>query len=188
MAATLPLFYGDGREGENGQNWMKRFFMTYVGEEEKKRLELLESAMADGSRAEEWFSNLKDEDKASWAEVRKKWDEKWPKTRVETKKKAEAQKELMALTVTEEEMSEKVEKGGREITKVEEWAEKAKVLATEAGVDESDTLIALVHDKLPLAICDKVSAKQTNWTSFTKAVRDVDKGYLREKAEKAKKD
>jgi hypothetical protein len=144
--------------------------------------------MADGSRVEEWFSNLKDENKAPWAEVRKKWDEKWPKIRVETKKKVEAQKELMAFTLTEEEMSEKVEKGGREITKVEEWAEKAKVLATKASVNESDTLIALVNDKLPLVMRDKVSAKQTNWTLFTKAVRDVDKGYLREKAEKVKKE
>ena len=22
----LPLFYGDGRDAENGQNWIKRFF------------------------------------------------------------------------------------------------------------------------------------------------------------------
>jgi hypothetical protein len=39
--------------------------------------------MADGSKAEEWFSKLTEDDKASWANVRKKWDEKWLKMKEE---------------------------------------------------------------------------------------------------------
>jgi hypothetical protein len=36
----------------------------------------------------------------------------------------------MGLTLLEEEMAEKVERGGKEITKVEEWVEKAKILSS----------------------------------------------------------
>jgi hypothetical protein len=104
------------------------------------------------------------------------------------KKKGDAQKKLVELTLAEEEMSEMIEKGGVKVIKLEDWANIASNLAGDAGFRDGNLLILLVHTKFLEPILLKVEGEHQDWNEFMVSVRSVDKTYLKKKVEKAKKE
>jgi hypothetical protein len=81
-----------------------------------------------------------------------------------------------------------VEKGGVEMTMTEWTALEMYRVAKLLGIKKTASFISVAHRNLPDAIQQKVSSNQGSWREFTDAVREINREYLTEAAEKVVKE
>ena len=93
------------------------------------------------SVADDWYASLPTGVKESWANLEPEFKARFPATPRAKRMEEEVQRELLALQLKEEKLGTKVEVGGVEVWTHVDWANKAKRLATEAGLANKDMLI-----------------------------------------------
>jgi hypothetical protein len=181
-------FAGDGKDEESPQDFLKRVTRHTLKQKDEDRLEYVEACLKSGSKAERWFEELEEEKKATWVAFKVAWAEQYPPPRTVGKTMGEYEKELLAIKLTEEDMAKIVEKGGVEMTMTEWTALEMHRVAKLLGIEKTASFISVARRNLPDAIRQKVSSNHESWKEFTDAVREVDREYLTEAAEKATKE
>jgi hypothetical protein len=182
------LFAGDGKDEESPQDFLKQVTRHTLKQKDEDCLEYVEACLKSGSEAEKWFEELEGEKKATWAAFKAAWAEQYPPLKTVGKTMGEYEKELLAIKLTNEDMTKVVEKGGVEMTMTEWTALEMHRVAKLLGIEKTASFISVARRNLPDAIRQKVSSNHESWKEFTDAVREVDKEYLAEAAEKAEKE
>ena len=194
MTEVKP-FHGKDSATENPQDFIKAFNhamreCTAITTEYEK-IEALADYMVGGSAAEEWYNGLSAECQLSWDKLRYAFDQRWPPIQRAARTTKDYEKELLELTLAEEDIGTIKMKSGVQAWTHVIWAEGALALAKLAKVEKSAVLIWQVREKLPEMVRDLLDEEYANWEMFTGAVKGLSTGKLKEgkaKLEKQRKD
>jgi len=174
---TTEVFYGDSREGENPQNFLRAFHREMRALATTNN-EAIAKAFVDylgaGSIADKWFEDLPQDTQDSWTEIQMEFVKRWPRVKQATRSEQELERELLMTVLGEKELGEKVNSGGIEVWTHVAWADKMVALVGEANLSAKTTHIWQVRDKLPEAIKEVVKSTHADWTVFLQAVCDVE--------------
>ena len=194
MTEVKP-FHGEDSTTENPQDFIKAFnramreCTTITTEYEK--IEALADYMVSGSAAEEWYNRLSAECLLSWDKLWHAFDQRWLPIQRAAKTMKDYKKELLELTLAEEDVGTIKTKSGVQAWTHIIWAEGALALAKLAKVEKSAVLIWQVREWLPEIVQDLLDEEYANWEMFTGAVKGLSMGKLKEgkvKLEKRRKD
>ena len=194
MTEVKP-FHGEDSATENPQDFIKAFNRamrecTTISTEYEK-IEALADYMVGGSAVEEWCNALPSDCQLSWDKLRYAFDQRWPPIQRVAKTTKDYEKELLELTLAEEDVGTIKTKSGVQAWTHVIWAEGALALAKLAKVEKSAVLIWQVRERLPEIVRDLLDEEYTNWETFTGAVKGLSTGKLKEgkiKLEKRRKD
>jgi len=194
MTEVKP-FHGEDSTMENPQDFIKAFNRamrecTTISTEYEK-IEALADYMVGGSAVEEWYNALPTDCQLSWDKLRYAFDQRWPPIQRAAKTTKDYEKELLDLTLAEEDIGTIKTKSGVQAWTHVIWAEGALALEKLAKVEKSAVLIWQVREKLPEMVRDLLDEEYVNWEMFTGAVKGLSTGKLKEgkaKLEKRRKD
>ncbi|KAG0696405.1 hypothetical protein DFH29DRAFT_1025610 [Suillus ampliporus] len=184
---TPQIFHGDGQKSENPADFLKSFNramrqQTITASIDK--LDAFSDYLGTGSDAETWFKTLTTTSKVSWTTFVTAFETRWPPIIVVEKTKAEHERELLEHLLADAEVGTKTTLYDRECWTHEAWATKALQLATSAGIAASTSMIWQVRGKLPSVIKDLLKVdKYTDWSAFTKEVKELKGNRILEKKE-----
>ena len=180
-------FHGD-KEDENPEDFIRSFFrrMGIAGDEVKKQ-QFPNFLQAD-SLADEWFEELAEADKKDWGAILGAFRKRWPRKKAAKKTIEEYEEEITGLPLKMEDMGKKEKVAGRETYSHIAWADKMSTIVKGAKLEETTTYIGHVRKDLPKLLREKVGAGHKDWTTFLKAVRDVDIDHIRDGVEVWKKE
>ena len=183
---TTAVFWGDGeQEGENPQDFMNGLELSFMQKttiSEADKIKTFKLKLKAGSAAKEWFTNLPETDKATWAQLQVAFEKKWPERTAPTKTREEKQTELKQAVLREDQLGRKEKVNGVDEWSHIAWADRVQRLA-EALPDALGLLVAETRDNLPAVMRRLVSAEHSTWASFCDAVRKVSLTALREAIE-----
>lgn len=191
LSNNVDIFYGDGREGENPQNFLHAFcreMRSLATTNDKDIAWAFVDYLGASSQADLWFDDLTQTMQESWARLETAFVAQWPQITQAKRSEQEIERELLGTLLNEKELGEKVKIGGVDIWSHVAWANKVTILVNEANITSKTTHIWQVRDKLPDTIKDVVGSTHADWTTFMKAVRDVDLQHIRDAVSKRKKE
>ncbi|KAJ7073084.1 hypothetical protein C8F01DRAFT_1362279 [Mycena amicta] len=181
------VFYGDGRVGENAQDFMKGLKRVFLRRAtpytDDQKIENFELSVASGSQAEAWLKDLRARLGAqnpvvalTWALLETNFDTRWP-ARVAVKRSGpEAVKDLMAEAgkLKVDDVGKKIQDGGVEQWGHIVWARKMREIA-ETIPDPSGLFIDQVRTKLPILMQELLDPGSTiaNWADFQVACTNL---------------
>jgi hypothetical protein len=184
---TLQIFHGDGRVSENPADFLKSFnraMRQQAVTQSNNKLDVFGDYLGTSSQAERWFKALASTDKAMWAAFVTAFEKRWPPIIIVEKTKAEYEKELLEHVLGSGEVGKKTMLYDRECWTHIAWATKVQQLATDAGIEQSTSMIWQVHSKLPDVVKDLLKDEEyAKWEEFMKAVMDLKGSRLAEKQE-----
>ena len=189
--STVDIFHGDGREGENPQNFLRAFrreMRALATTNDQDIAKAFVDYLGASSTADIWFESLTTATQESWAALEAEFITRWPRVTQAKRTEQEIERELLSTLLTEKELGEKVKIGGVDVWSHIAWADKITILVNEADIASKTTHIWQVRDKMPDAIKDVVKSTHANWTAFLQAVRDVDLQHIRDAVVKRKKE
>ena len=172
----IEPFKGVNPRKENPQAWLRRLEGTKFkhDSDDKSRIYTFSKYLDYGSKADTWFtSELTAADKASWADLVKAFNKKWPPLVKVLPTKSEKQAELLELKLGEDEIGRKI--GDDEDDQVwshVDWAQRVGVLADEIG-DSNGLLISIVRNNLPLAIRTLLPNDISTWDKFCQGICNI---------------
>ena len=122
------FFYGNGRTGENPQDFIKRFESKDLKDTmmEEKKVTAFVNRLKSGNTAEEWFDALPIADKATWAGIKRVFLVHWPKKTAHDKSNR-----LKGHVLKEDELGIWLEEDGRDELSHVLWADKILTLAND---------------------------------------------------------
>ena len=181
------FFYGNGRAGENPQDFIKRFESKDLKDtmSEERKVMAFSNRLKSGNTAEEWFDELDEEEKVSWAEVKRVFAKRWPKKTASSRSAQDKSNRLKAHILKENELGVWREEDGRDELSHVLWADKALTLANDVP-DPAGLLIPEVRRLLPEVIRDKIEPEFPTWEEFIKAVKAISKSSIDDALEKEK--
>ncbi|KAF8235635.1 hypothetical protein L208DRAFT_1256225 [Tricholoma matsutake] len=183
MSHHIEPFWGD-RDNENPQDFLQSFKWAMGDKPDAhKRKQFINYLHAD-SVVDDWYGSFDAAILVDWALMEAEFHTQWPKAAVVKKTSTEYEEELLGLRLKEEELGKKETVAGKEAYTHLIWADKMQKLAKGAGIEMGMIYIRQVRKMLPSAIKDKVGNKHANWTTFLKAVQDIDIEYIKDEAEK----
>jgi hypothetical protein len=188
---NVDIFHGDGREGENPQNFLHAFhreMRSLTTTDNKEIARAFVDYLGASSQADLWFEDLPQATQQSWTLLEVAFIARWPRITQAKRSEQEIERELLNTLLEEKELGEKVKIGGVEVWSHVAWADKITILVNEANVASKTTHIWQVRDKLPDAIKDVVKSTHADWTAFLQAVHDVDLQHIRDAVAKWKKE
>jgi hypothetical protein len=148
------------------------------------KLDAFGDYLGTSSQAERWFKALASTDKATWATFVTAFEKRWPPIIIVEKMKAKYKKELLEHVLGSGEVGKKTMFYDRECWMHVAWAMKVQQLATDAGIEQSTSMIWQVLSKLLDIVKDLLKDKEyMKWDKFTKAVTDLKGSRLAEKQE-----
>ncbi|KAG2051604.1 hypothetical protein BDR06DRAFT_1060927 [Suillus hirtellus] len=159
--------------------WSAQVIMT-----SSNKIDAFGDYLGTSSQVERWFKALTSTDKATWSIFVAVFGGRWPPIMIAEKTKAEYKRELLDHALQEEDVGKKMTLYNRECWTHVAWAAKAQQLATDAGIDQSASMIWQVHSKLPDIVKDLLKDEEYNtWAYFMKAVTELKGSRLAEKQE-----
>ncbi|TFY79480.1 hypothetical protein EWM64_g4537 [Hericium alpestre] len=189
--STMLRFRGDGKDGEDAQDFLHYFRREMrIGEvtDDHEKIKHMQDYIASGSRANRWYKANTVTTPASWQAFETAFTAEWPEIEESKCTPQEIQRKLLTVRIRETELGEKTNVSGKELWTHVAWAEKVLALAKEADMAKSDTYIWPVRKKLPDILKDKIPSTCADWAAFTTAVKNVDIDYLRDKVAKFRRE
>jgi len=156
---NVDIFHGDGREGENPQNFLRAFrreMRSLATTNDKDIAQAFIDYLGAGSQADLWFEDLAQATQESWVQLETAFVARWPRITQAKRSEQEIERELLSTLLNEKELGEKVKIGGVDVWSHVAWADKVTILVNEANIASKTTHIWQVRDKLPDAIKDVV--------------------------------
>lgn len=172
-------FHGD-KDDENPEDFLRSFFRRMGTNTEDVRKQQFPNFLQADSVADDWFEDLKADDKASWGKIEAAFRTRWPRKKAAKKTNEEYEDEIRELTLKMEEVGKKEKVAGREVYTHIAWADKMATIIRGAKLENTTTHIGHVRKNLPTLLREKIGAGHANWTAFLKAVRDIDTDYIRD--------
>ena len=189
--STIDIFHGDGREGENPQNFLcafRREMRALATTNDQDIAKAFVNYLGASSTADIWFESLTPATQESWTALEAEFITRWPRVTQAKRTEQEIERELLSPLLMEKELGKKIKIGGVNIWSHIMWADKITILVSEANIALKTTHIWQVRDKMPDAIKDVVKSTHTNWTAFLQAVCDVDLQHVWDAVVKRKKE
>ena len=84
---TTEVFYGDGREGENPQNFLcafRREMRALATTDNKTIAKAFIDYLSAGSTADKWFEDLPQLTQDSWKDIEMEFTKRWPRVKQAT--------------------------------------------------------------------------------------------------------
>ncbi|THH13171.1 hypothetical protein EW146_g7016 [Bondarzewia mesenterica] len=118
MANALPpMFHGDGRTGENPQNFIRQLrsaMRTFTDiATDTQKIEMFADNLSAGSEADDWFLELPDSEKATWPTLQTAFSTRWPAMPPAKKSRMEIQRELYGKRIDLDKLGSKVKSATR---------------------------------------------------------------------------
>ncbi|KIN97210.1 hypothetical protein M404DRAFT_32545 [Pisolithus tinctorius Marx 270] len=187
MAEAVPLFYRDQVETENASDFIKAFnrsmlFLNPLSTDAQK-IQALENYLGTGSPAEGWYDDLTATQCASWDNVVKVFNNRWPTTKSTMLTSEEYQTELLKHKMAEEDIGTIKTVGCQKVWAHVKWVEEAMELARLAKIENGPTLIWQVKKQLPKAVKKLLDKEYTSWKEFMDDVKDLSMSKLKQEHE-----
>ena len=181
------FFYGNGRVGENPQDFIKKFENKELKDNmtEEKKVTAFINRLKSGNTAEEWFDDLEDAEKTTWADIKRVFLVRWPKKTTSSRSALDKSNRLKGYVLKEDELGIWQEVDGRDELSHVLWADKILTLANDVP-DPAGLLIPEVRRLLPEVIRDRIDSEFANWGDFTKAVKAISKSTIDDTLERTK--
>ena len=176
---SVSPFHGD-KEDENPEDFLRAFFRRMGDKtDDAKKTQFPYYLQAD-SAADEWFADLNENEKKTWADIEKEFKKRWPRKRQVKKTEDEYEDEIVGRILKEEDLGKKEKVAGRDVYTHIAWADKIATSIKGAKWEKTMTHLRQVRKNLPTIIREKVSTGHADWEEFLKAVRDLDIEYIRD--------
>jgi hypothetical protein len=182
------FFYGNGRAGENPQDFIKKFESKDLKDamsEEKKTTAFL-NRLKSGNTAEEWFEAIPEGNRDTWAKVKTAFAVRWPKRAASSRSAHDKSNLLKGYILKESELGIWQEEDGRDELSHVLWANKILALANDVP-DPAGLLIPEVRRLLPEVIRDRIESEFATWEDFTNAIKAISKSSVDDALAKDKK-
>ena len=132
------------------------------------------------SVADEWYSDLGDNEKKTWVSIETAFKKRWPRKKQVKKTDEEYEDEIMGRKLKTEDLGKKEKVAGREVYTHIAWADKMATSVTGAKWEKTTNHLRQTRKDLPNILREKVGTKHRDWEEFLQAVRDVDIEYIRD--------
>ena len=181
-AETLTPFHGD-RDDENPEDFLRAFYRRMGDKTDEYRKSQFKYYLQADSIADEWYADLLDDDKKSWADIETAFAKRWPRKKLVKKTDDEYEDEILGRKLKTEDLGKKEKIAGREVYTHIAWADKMATTVKSAKLEKTTTYIRQVRKELPSILREKIGTSHTNWDTFLQAVRDVDLDHIKEGVE-----
>ena len=187
MTEIVTPFHGD-KEDENPEDFLRAFFRRMGGVTDATRRAQFPNYLQADSVADEWYADLLEGDKSTWADIEAAFRTRWPRKRQAKKTDEEHEDEIMDRKLEAEDLGKREKVAGREVYSHIAWADKIETIIKSAGLEKTTTHIRRVRMGLPTILREKVGTGHADWKAFLKAVREVDVDYIRDRVAIQNKD
>ncbi|KAJ7226035.1 hypothetical protein GGX14DRAFT_556783 [Mycena pura] len=145
--------------------------------------------LVENSPAEKWFKMQQASATPfiTWAALEAAFHIRFPGPEKAERTPQEWERELVAMKLTLGELGSTVKVGGAEVFAHVHFAMRLLDIAREAGIANTTGGIWQSRDALPEVIREKIPATQTDWITYTNAIKNVDRVHIREGVAKARK-
>ncbi|KAI5984197.1 hypothetical protein F5J12DRAFT_899354 [Pisolithus orientalis] len=187
MAEAVPLFYGDHTEAENPSNFIKAFncsmlFLNPLSTDTQK-IKALANYLRTGSPAKHWYEDLMTTQLASWDELTKVFNNRWPTLKSTSQTSEEYQMELLSHKMLKEDIGIIQTVGQQKVWSHVRWVDEAMELTRLAKIEGGSTLIWQVKNQLPQAIRKLLDDEYMNWKMFMDNVKKLNTLKLKQECE-----
>ncbi|KIN95322.1 hypothetical protein M404DRAFT_166119, partial [Pisolithus tinctorius Marx 270] len=141
-----------------------------------RKIKALANYLSTGSPAECWYEDLMTTQLASWDELTKAFNDRWPTMKSASQMSEEYQMELLSHKMLEEDVRVIRTKVWSHIR----WADEAMELARLAKIEGGSTLIWQVKKQLPQAVRKLLDDEYTNWKTFTDDIKKLNMSKLKQ--------
>ncbi|KIM34953.1 hypothetical protein M413DRAFT_79884 [Hebeloma cylindrosporum] len=172
-------FHGD-KDDENPEDFLRSFFRRMGTSTDAVKKQQFPNFLQADSVADDWYEELPAADKVDWAAIEVAFRKRWPRKQQVKKTKEEYEEEIMGLLLKMEDLGKKEKVAGRDVYSHVAWADKMAMIVRGAKLEDTTTYIGQVRKKLPKLLREKTGAGHDNWTTFLKAVRDIDTDHIKE--------
>ncbi|KAJ7255441.1 hypothetical protein B0H12DRAFT_1287911 [Mycena haematopus] len=154
-----------------------------------QKIDAFPDYLVEDSPAEKWFVALQGgaTPVTTWATLEAAFHVRFPGPEKVERTAQEWEQELAGMRLTLNELTTTVKVSGAEVFAHVHFASCLLELAQLAGIAATPSGIWQSRDALPEVLREKVPSMQADWTSYTAAIRLVDRVYLRESVAKARK-
>ncbi|KIO11484.1 hypothetical protein M404DRAFT_126893 [Pisolithus tinctorius Marx 270] len=148
-----------------------------------QKIQALANYLGTGSPAERWYDDLTATQRASWDDIVKAFNDRWPTTKSATLTLEEYQTELLDHKMAEEDVGAIKTVGHQKVWVHVKWVEEVMELARLAKIESGPTLIWQVKKQLPKAVRKLLDKEYTTWKKFTDDVKDLSMSKLKQERE-----
>ena len=178
-AETIHPFHGD-KEDENPEDFLRAFYRRMGDKSDDTKKAQFRYYLQADSAADEWYTDLLDNEKKSWGDIEVAFNKRWPRKRQVKKTDEEYEDEILGRKLKTEDLGKKEKVAGRDIYTHIAWADKMAVSVKGAKWEKTTNHLRQTRKELPTILREKVGTSHTNWETFLQAVRDVDVEYIRD--------
>jgi ferredoxin len=182
------FFYGNGRAGENPQDFIKKFESKDLKDtmSEEKKTTAFSNRLKSGNTAEEWFEAIPEGNRNTWAKVKAAFAVHWPKKTASLRSTHDKSNLLKGHILKENELGIWQEEDGRDELSHVLWAKKILTLANDVP-DPAGLLIPEVRRLLLEVIRDRIELEFATWDDFANAIKAISKSSVDDALAKDKK-
>ena len=183
MPESIPFFYGDGRPGENPNDFLKRVkqsFKNPIFSNDTAKVNAFIDYLASNSVAEKWFENdTTPTDKITWDNLIAAFQARWPKEKQPVLTRAMKKEKLLAIELKEEEIGKLVGEDYKQEWGHIVWAKKVTHMANMVG-NTNGELIEAILEKVPEIMRSELTLKYANWTEFLDGIHSISSACIAE--------
>jgi hypothetical protein len=179
MAEIVPPFRGDN-EDECPESFLRAFYRRMGDKTDDAKKAQFPHYLQPYSVADDWFSELVEDEKKNWSDIESAFRKKWPKKKLVKKTDEEYEDEILGRKLKTEDLGKKEKIAGTDVYSHVAWADKMGTSVRGAGLEKSNSHIRQVRKELPSILREKIGTGHADWSKFLQAVRDVDVEYIRD--------
>jgi hypothetical protein len=187
MAETVTAFQGDV-DDENPEDFLRAFFRRMGNNSDETKLAQFPYYLQADGAADEWFDDLADEEKETWASLVTAFQKRWPRKTQAKKTDEEYEDDIMGRKLKTEDLGKKEKVAGRDVYTHIAWADKMGITVKGAGLEKTTTYLRQVRKDLPVILREKVGTGHKNWKVFLSDVRDVEIDHIRDSMDRWNKE
>ena len=174
---TVTPFHGD-KEDESPEDFLWAFYRRIGNKIEDSRKNQFWYYLQANSVADEWFTDLDDEEKKMWKDIEIAFEKRWPQKKQVKKTEEEYKDEIVRRKLKAEDLGKKEIVVGRETYTHIAWADKMEMSVKGAKWEKTTNQLWQVRKSLPNILREKVGTGHADWEAFLQDVRDVDIEYI----------
>lgn len=134
MAETVTPFHGD-KEDESPEGFLRAFFRRMGDKSDEIKKAQFPYYLQPYSIADDWFSDLTEDEKKSWTSIDAAFHKRWPKKKQIKKTEEEYEDEILGRKLKTEDLGKRENVAGMEVYSHVAWADKMATSVKGAGLE-----------------------------------------------------